>query len=36
MDLVETEWVDVKGIILAQDTKKRTALVNAVMNFKVV
>jgi hypothetical protein len=30
MDLVETEWVDVDWINLAQDREKRSALVNVI------
>jgi hypothetical protein len=36
MDLVEVGWGDVDGIGLAQDRDKRRALVNSVLNLRVV
>jgi hypothetical protein len=35
MDLKEIGWDDVDWIDMAQDTDRRKALVNTVMNFRV-
>jgi hypothetical protein len=36
MDLVEVEWVDVDWIVLAQDRDRWRALVNSIMNLRVL
>jgi hypothetical protein len=36
MDIGEIEWADVDWIVLAQDTDKWRALVNVVMNLRVL